>query len=103
MTWYESLLWLAGGISALMVVLKFAKGATKPLTDAQTELKKLCTKVDKLAELSDEHYLAILRLTVINNDMPVTERLIAGKKYIDRGGNGDVKKYYEKLVEEHTK
>ena len=32
-----------------------------------------------------------------------SERLIAGKKYIDAGGNGDVKHYYENLVREHTK
>ena len=29
--------------------------------------------------------------------------LVAGKKYIDAGGNGDVKHYYENLVREHTK
>ena len=33
----------------------------------------------------------------------ISERLIAGKKYIDAGGNGDVKHYYENLVREHTK
>ena len=50
-----------------------------------------------------EQYLAILRLTVMEEDMPISERLIAGKKYIDAGGNGDVKKYYEHLIAEHTK
>lgn len=103
MNWYEALLWLAGGISAFVVILNFVRKTLKPFSDAQEQLKKLCGKVDQLAALSDEHYLAILRLTIISEDMPVTERLIAGKKYIDRGGNGDVKKYYEKMVEEHTR
>lgn len=50
-----------------------------------------------------EQSLAILRLTVMSNDMPISERLAAGDKYIRKGGNGDVKHYYEQLVKEHTK
>lgn len=50
-----------------------------------------------------EQSLAILRLTVMSNDMPISERLVAGDKYIRKGGNGDVKHYYEQLVKEHTK
>ena len=50
-----------------------------------------------------EQSLAILRVTVVSNDMPISERLVAGDKYIRKGGNGDVKHYYEQLVKEHTK
>lgn len=57
----------------------------------------------KIQEHDEEQYLAILRLTVMAEHMPISERIIAGKKYIDAGGNGDVKKYYEKLLAEHTK
>lgn len=60
-------------------------------------------KVDKNSEHNTEQFLGIQRLTVMNSEMPISERLIAGKKYIDAGGNGDVKKYYEHLIEEHTK
>lgn len=59
--------------------------------------------VSEIKEDNKEQSLAILRLTVMNKEMPISERLIAGDKYIKRGGNGDVKHYYEKLVEEHTK
>lgn len=65
--------------------------------------KRLEKKVDKNAEHDKEQYLAILRLTVTAEHMPISERIIAGKKYIDNGGNGDVKKYYQELLEEHTK
>lgn len=65
--------------------------------------KRLEKKVDKNAEHDREQYLAILRLTVTAEHMPISERIIAGKKYIDNGGNGDVKKYYQELLEEHTK
>lgn len=57
----------------------------------------------RIQEHDEEQYLAILRLTVMAEHMPISERIIAGKKYIDAGGNGDVKKYYEKLLAEHTK
>lgn len=63
---------------------------------------RLEDKVDKNTEHNAEQYLGIQRLTVMNSEMPVSERLIAGEKYIKGGGNGDVKIYYENLVKEHT-
>lgn len=66
--------------------------------------KKLEDKVDMLVEHDKDQYLSILRLTIMSEEMPVSERIIAGDKYIKKGGNGDVKKYYyEKLLAEHTK
>ena len=54
-------------------------------------------------EHDEDQYLSILRLTIMCPEMPISERIIAGDKYDKRGGNGDVKKYYKKLIEEHTK
>ena len=65
--------------------------------------KSLKDDIKEIKEDSKEQSLSILRLRVMNNEMPISERLIAGKKYIDRHGNGDVKHYYEQLVKEHTK
>lgn len=65
--------------------------------------KKLEEKVDKLIEHDKDQYLSILRLTVMSEEMPISERIIAGDKYVKKGGNGDVKKYYEKMLVEHTK
>ena len=65
--------------------------------------KKLEQKVDKLVEHDKEQYLSILRLTIMNEDIPISERIIAGDKYIKAGGNGDVKKYYQQMLAEHTK
>lgn len=65
--------------------------------------KNLEAKVDKLVEHDKEQYLSILRLTIMNEDIPISERIIAGDKYIKAGGNGDVKKYYQKMLAEHTK
>jgi len=63
----------------------------------QTRLDNIEGKVDKLAEHNDLQYLSLLRLTVMDSDMPMSERLIAGKEYLSRGGNGDVKLFYENL------
>ena len=59
--------------------------------------------MDELVEHDKEQYLSILRLTIMSADMPISERIIAGDKYVKKGGNGDVKKYYQKMLEEHTK
>lgn len=64
--------------------------------------KKLEEKVDKLADHDEEQYLSILRLTIMAENMPIAERIIAGKKYVDKGGNGEVKKYYQQMLDEHT-
>lgn len=65
--------------------------------------KRLEDKVDKLVEHDEDQYLSILRLTIMNSEMPISERIVAGDKYEKKGGNGEVKKYYMKLLEEHTK
>lgn len=64
---------------------------------------KLEAKVDKLVEHDEDQYMSILRLTIMNSEMPISERIIAGDKYVKKNGNGDVKKYYQKMLEDHTK
>ena len=51
---------------------------------------KLEKKVDTLVEHDKEQYLSILRLTIMSEEMPVSERIIAGDKYIKAGGNGAI-------------
>lgn len=63
----------------------------------QKRLDTIEAKVDKLTEHNELQYLSLLRLTVMDSDMPMSERLIAGKEYLARGGNGDVKAAFEKL------
>lgn len=54
-------------------------------------------RLARLEEHSELQYMSLLRLTVMDSDMPMSERLIAGKEYLARKGNGDVKKFYEVL------
>lgn len=64
--------------------------------------KNLDKRLRKNEERDEKLYLGILRLTIMSDTMPISERIIAGKEYIDRGGNGDVKKFYKEFLEEHT-
>ena len=84
---------VAGAIAALVAA---AKKIIAPIKDMHV-------KINKIAEHDHEQYLSILRLTVMSPEMPISERLVAGKKYIDAGGNGYVKRYYKNLVRKHTK
>lgn len=96
MEWYEAILWVAGLISAVGVITAAYKKVIKPFVDA---LKKL----DILIEHDKENYLAIQRLQLMNDNLPISERIIAGDKYIKAGGNGDCKHFYFELLQEHTK
>jgi len=60
-------------------------------------------EMNELKEHQNENYLATLRLTVVSEEMPITERIIAGEKYIKNGGNGDVKKIYQRMLNEHVR
>ena len=92
------------GSSALTTVVQAIVSAIqrkKGKGDAQSKhLKEIDDKIDKMTRLQDEQYLSILRLTIMSEEMPMSERLIAGRKYVIRGGNGDIKKELRRLEEQ---
>lgn len=59
--------------------------------------------VEHLVQQCDENVLNILRLTIVSTEMPMSERITAGDKYIKLGGNGAVKHLYQRLVDENAK
>ena len=65
--------------------------------------KSIAKRLDKQEEHSRKQYLSILRLTIMSEEMPISERIIAGKEYIEHGGNGDVSEYYKNFLEQHIK
>ena len=64
---------------------------------------KFIRKCEKWVEETNEHsrdnYLSIKRLEIISHEMPLSERIAAGEKYIKYGGNGEVKAKYNELLE----
>ena len=103
MSWYDALLWLGSLIGAITAIVVAVKKAVKPFKDARLEIEETSKNVKKLMEHDKEQYLSILRLTLMSPDVPISERIIAGDKYIKAGGNGDCKHYYFDLLKEHTK
>jgi hypothetical protein len=77
-------------VAALITASSVIIGA---LIGALVKLNALIKLFKKTAEHSDENYKAILRLTIMSHEMPIGERIIAGHKYLEAGGNGEVKKY----------
>lgn len=63
---------------------------------------RLFKKIDNIQEEFKENTIATLRLTIVNEHLPMDERIHAGEKYIAMGGNGSVKKMVQKLIDEHT-
>ena len=90
-------------IALIEGVLTLAGVCVSVILSSRKANKKLEEKVGKLVEHDKDQYLSILRLTVMSEEMPISERIIAGDKYVKKGGNGEVKKYYEKMLAEHTK
>ena len=85
----------------IIVTLVCAVLGSSALTAVVNAIVSAVQKKRGKATTQDEHqneqYLAILRLTIMSEEMPMAERLIAGEKYKKMGGNGDVKKFLHQL------
>jgi hypothetical protein len=83
----DGIIKIAAVLGALGVIygaaLKVLQGLIKPIKDTLTDLKKH----------SHENYMSLLRLTIMSNEMPIGERIVAGHKYLQEGGNGEVKAF----------
>ena len=56
--------------------------------------------VDEQREHSRDNYLSILQLEIMAPYMPLSERIKAGDKYVQLGGNGEIKHKYNMLIKE---
>ena len=88
--------------AAVAGILTLISGVLVAIINSQ--LKQVKEELAKTVSYQKDNYMALLRLTVMNSEMPIDERIAAGKNYIDHGGNGGVKEYYHNnLVKEHIK
>lgn len=87
----NNILFVASVLTALGVIITTA-----------IKIYKFIRKWEKWVEEQSEHnldnYLSIKRLTIMSHEMPLSERISAGEKYIKYGGNGEVKHKYEELL-----
>lgn len=96
----DIILWggVAGAIVAIIALIVKAVNAVKSGVTYFTDLKK---SVDTLIEHDHTQYMAILRLTVMSDNIPLSERINAGKEYLKEHGNGDVQSYYNEVLKPH--
>ena len=91
MTLPDSIIFSASVLTALGAIIATA-----------VKIYKFIRKWEKWVEEQSEHnldnYLSIKRLTIMSQEMPLSERIAAGEKYIKYGGNGEIKHKYEELL-----
>lgn len=88
---------------AVMGIVSLIVKAVKGVKNGIQYFAGLKTSIDTLLEHDDKQYMAILRLTVMSENLPLSERIKAGKEYVDKNGNGDVKAYYEEHLKPYDK
>jgi len=97
----QIILQIGGAATAITAICLLIKHVVKLFKSAYTFLHNLEVKVNKLDKHDDAQYKAILRLIITADHVPVSERLIAGKEYVEElHGNGEVKAIYLKLKED---
>ena len=91
----ETIAVIAGVISGLGII----GGA---LWKIHKFLDRLEDKYDEMNDILQKNTLYILKMAVLNEDMPLLDRIHAGEQYMDLGGNGVVKKKYQELLKEYN-
>lgn len=94
---------------ALKIGKKILNNSLDPFTKKIEELEK--ARIEQHEETKREllivkkelnkNSLNTMKNTICNENIPITERLVVGKEYIEKGGNGAVKIYLHKLAEEY--
>lgn len=78
---------------------------SKLLCDTMVKLKGSLDRMDNRIEVlegySKEDYRRILVMEIMEENLPIEERLKAGEKYIAHGWNGPIKALYESLLEQY--
>lgn len=97
MEWIELIIKIGAAITAVIAIWR----AIVFFVRLANNIKGIVEDIGTLKKHSHENYLGIKRLTVMSNDMPLGERIIAGNEYIKEGGNGEVKLFIENEL--HTK
>ena len=60
-------------------------------------------KHEQIEEMLKTNTIHILKLAVLNPNLPLVDRIHAGEQYIAMGGNGTIKRIYESLLDEYEK
>lgn len=90
----DNILLIASVITALTVITTFALKLYK-------FFRSLEGKYEEMNDLLKNNTIHLLKIAVLDDKLPLTDRIHAGEQYIKLGGNGFIKKKYEKLLEQY--
>lgn len=100
MEWLDWIIKIAAVAGILFGAVRYLESVKKDVKETKDYVMSNIDNVKeipKIIEHLEEQYLTCLRLTIMNKEMPLGERIAAGVEYLKRNGNGDTKKY---LIEE---
>ena len=92
----DNILVIASVVTALTVICSF-------LFKIYNFFRKLEKKYDEMNGLLKKNALYVLKLAVLNEELPLVDRIHAGEQYIELGGNGLIRKKYEHLLKEYER
>jgi hypothetical protein len=85
----------------ITVLPQLVIGISTALATVIGVIKTNGSKLDKLSKDITLISLDINRLTLHDEHLAIEERIAAGERYIQGGGNGVTRAYYEKLLNEY--
>ena len=93
---------LIGNITQICTALAAVGSVLTILLKVPSPLKSIEARIEKLESYSQSDYMNTLKLTIMSEEFPLEERLVAGEKYVQEGGNGAIKAKYQLLREEYS-
>lgn len=82
-------------IAAIITAIGVIVGAVLKI---HSVLNRLEEKFDDYDDMLKENTLHILKMALLSEDLPITDRINAGKRYLELGGNGYGKIVYNQLI-----
>ena len=86
-------------IEVIVAVIGLVGIVTVARINNNSKINTIQAELTKSVGYQKDNYMALLRLTLMNPEVPIDERIAAGRAYVDNGGNGGTKAYYHKLLE----
>ena len=93
MNYIDTIIKVAAFLGAIGAIIGAGVKLFKFISGIAKNIEQLAETIDELKSHSHENYMSLLRLTIMSNEMPIGERIVAGHKYLKEGGNGEVKAF----------
>lgn len=90
------LIWITSTITALLTICGIA-------WKLHVFLSRMEKKFEKYDATINDNTIHILKMSLLCDDLPITDRIEAGRKYLELGGNGYGHIVYDKLIDELEK